>query len=280
VLLDSIGVCDGLLSMLNVPVDVALLDAAPGLQTVSQMAVGLDNVDIGACRERGIRIGHTPDVLTETVADTAFALMGAVIRRLPEGQQVVRDGEWGPWEPWSMLGGDLHGATLGIVGMGRIGQAVARRATGFSMTVFYDSPRDMGVPDVTRVPLSDLLERCDVVVLTAPLNSHTRGLISHEELSIMRSEAYLINVARGPLVDTEALVSALSGDSIAGAGLDVTDPEPLSPDHPLLSLANCLVVPHIGSASWSARRGMARLAVENLIAGLSGNPMPAEYLGQ
>lgn len=280
VLLDAIGSCQGLLSMLNVPVDVELLDRASDIRVVSQMAVGLDNIDITACRERNILVGHTPDVLTETVADTAFALMAAVVRRLPEGQQIVRDGKWGPWEPWTMLGGDMHGATLGIVGMGRIGQAVARRAVGFSMTVVYDSPRDMGVPDTKRVPLLDLLARSDVVVLTAPLNSHTQGLISHDELDTMPTGAYLINVARGPLVDTEALVEALSTGSIAGAGLDVTDPEPLPADHPILSLANCLVVPHIGSASWSARRGMARLAVENLVAGLSGNPMPAEYVGK
>ena len=232
VLLHGVADCDGLLSMLVDVVDEELLDAAPGLRVVSQMAVGVDNIDVAACRQRGIMIGHTPDVLTETVADTAFALMAAVVRRIPEGIDVVRDGRWGVWDPWAMLGGDLHGATLGIVGMGRIGSALARRATGFDMRVLYSSPSEKAVSGATHVGLDELLTASDIVVLTAPLTAATRHLIGRQELNRMRPSSFLVNVARGALVDTQALVQALEEGRIAGAALDVTDPEPLPPDHP------------------------------------------------
>lgn len=277
VLVEEVRDCEGLLSMLVDTIDTEFLDSAPNLRVISQMAVGLDNVDLEACAARGIRIGHTPDVLTETVADTAFALMAAAVRRLPEGAAIVRENRWGVWDPWANLGGDLHGSTLGIVGMGRIGQAIANRARGFAMDVVYTSTRDKNLPDARHLSLDRLLAQADLVVLCAPLTPETRHLIGSTELEAMKDTAHLINIARGGLVDTEALVDALQRGVIGGAALDVTDPEPLPVGHPLLALENCLIVPHIGSASIKARRGMARLAVDNLIAGLAGGPMPAEF---
>ena len=262
--------------MLNVTIDRVVVEAAPGLRVISQMAVGVDNIDVQACVDHGVVIGHTPDVLTETVADTAFALMGSAVRRLSEGERVVRDGRWGPWDPWFMLGRDLYGATLGIIGMGRIGQAVARRASGFDMRVIYSSPRDMKVEGTTHVSLEELLAEADIVVVAAPLKPDTVHLIGAKQLSRMKGTSYLVNIARGPLIETEPLVEALRSGSIAGAALDVTDPEPLPANHELLTLNNCLVVPHIGSASVRTRTEMARLAVENLIAGLRGEPMLAQ----
>jgi lactate dehydrogenase-like 2-hydroxyacid dehydrogenase len=274
-LLERVADCDGLLTMLNVRINRQVLEAAPRLRVISQMAVGVDNLDVEACVDHGVVIGHTPEVLTETVADTAFALMASVVRRLPEGERVVREGRWGPWDPWFMLGQDLYGATLGIIGMGRIGQAVARRASGFQMRVLYSSPRDMGLEASTFVLIDSLLLESDIVVVAAPLKPETVRLIGASQLEMMKATSYLVNIARGPLVDTDALVDALRSGSIAGAALDVTDPEPLPSDHDLLALDNCLVVPHIGSASVRARTEMARLAVDNLIAGLGNQPMPA-----
>jgi lactate dehydrogenase-like 2-hydroxyacid dehydrogenase len=276
-LLDEVATARGLLTMLTDRIDPELLEAAPDLEVISQMAVGVDNIDVAACRSRGIRIGHTPDVLTETVADSAFALLAAIVRRLPEGEREVRAGQWGPWEIFHLAGRDLHGTTLGIVGMGRIGQAVARRARGFDMEVIYSSPADAGV-EARRVELSDLLSQADHVILSPRLDDSTLGLISTEQLAMMKPTSYLVNVARGAVVDTEALVAALTAGKISGAALDVTDPEPLPADHPLLTLDNCLVVPHIASASVRTRMAMSSLAVDNLIAGLSGDQMPAEYL--
>lgn len=275
-LLEAMAKVRGLLCMLNDLVDEELLEAAPLLEVVSQMAVGVDNIDVAACRRRGIIVGHTPDVLTETVADTAFALLASIVRRLPEGQQEVRSGEWGPWEPFHLAGGDLHGTVLGIVGMGRIGKAVARRAAGFAMDVVYASPHHEAV-EAERLDLGGLLERADHVVLCTRLDESTRGLISTAELEQMKESSFLVNVARGPVVDTEALVSGLARGQIAGVALDVTDPEPLPADHPLLDFENCLVVPHIASASVRTRRAMSALAVDNLVAGLEGGPLPAQY---
>ncbi len=276
-LLDRAADADGLLCMLTDSIDRDLLDRAPKLRVVSQMAVGVDNIDLDACAERGISVGHTPDVLTETTADHAFGLLGAVVRRIPEGQSEVLRGEWGPWAPFHLTGGDLHGTTLGIVGMGRIGQAIARRASGFDMTVVYTSRSPVPGVDARRLSLMELLEVSDHVVVSVALTEETRGLIGSAELAAMKTSAYLVNVARGPVVDTSALVRALSEGEIAGAGLDVTDPEPLPADHPLLDLPNCLVVPHLGSASVATRNAMARLAVSNLVAGLDGSPMPARH---
>jgi phosphoglycerate dehydrogenase-like enzyme len=203
--------------------------------------------------------------------------MAAAVRRLPEGAAIVRENRWGIWDPWANLSGDLHGSTLGIVGMGRIGQAIARRAAGFAMKVVYASPSEKGVKGATHLPLEQLLRESDLIVLAAPLTPKTRHLIGRAQLESMKGSAYLINIARGGLVETEALVSALREGLIGGAALDVTDPEPLPPGHPLLSMPNCLIVPHIGSASVNTRRGMARLAVENLVSGLQGTAMSAEF---
>jgi len=275
-LLEEVEAVKGLLCMLTDEIDEELLEAAPRLEVISQMAVGVDNIDVVACHRRGIMVGHTPDVLTETVADTAFALLASIVRRLPEGEREVRSGDWGPWEPFHLAGGDLHGTTLGVVGMGRIGRAVARRADGFGMEVVYTSPHEEAL-DAERLDLEDLLNRADHVVLCTRLDETTRGLISTAQLDAMKETSYLVNVSRGPVVDTEALVSALEDGRIAGAALDVTDPEPLPADHRLLDFDNCLVVPHIASASVRTRRAMSSLAVDNLIAGIKGEPLPGRY---
>jgi glyoxylate reductase len=278
-LIGSLAEAEGLLCMLTEPVGEAELEAAPRLRVVSQMAVGVDNVDLAACRARRIPVGHTPDVLTETTADTAFALLAAAVRRLPEGRDAVREGRWGVWDPDFLLGGDLHGTTLGIVGLGRIGAALARRAVGFRMRLLYASPTRRpqleGRFGIAYRCLEDLLAEADHVVLTAPLTPATRHLIDEAALRRMRPDATLVNVSRGPLVDHDALARALTEGWIGRAALDVTEPEPIPSGHPLVGLPNCLIVPHLGSASRSTRAAMARLAVDNLIAGLAGDPMPA-----
>jgi glyoxylate reductase len=278
-LMERLAVAEGLLCMLTEPIGETELAAAPRLRVVSQMAVGVDNIDIGACRARGIPVGHTPDVLTETTADTAFALLAAAVRRLPEGCAAVREGRWGEWDPDFLLGGDLHGTTLGIVGLGRIGTALALRAAGFRMRLLYTSrarkPQLEGRFGIAYRSLDDLLAEADHVVLTAPLTPATHHLIDERALQRMRPDATLVNVSRGPLVDHHALALALAEGWIGRAALDVTEPEPIPPDHPLVGMANCLIVPHLGSASRTTRGAMARLAVDNLIAGLAGDPMPA-----
>jgi glyoxylate reductase len=255
---------DGLLALLTDGIDAALIEACPDLRVISNYAVGSDNVDLDAAAARGIPVGITPDVLTEATADLALAGLLAVARRLPEALAAVREGRWQTWEPDWLLGHDVHGATLGIVGYGRIGQAVARRAEGFSMRI-------LATP---RVPLDELLAEADAVTLHVPLTSETRHLIDADALARMKVTAILVNTARGGVVDQEALARALHRGEIAGAALDVTDPEPLPPDHPLLDAPNLLVLPHIGSATHTARERMADLAVDNLLAGLAGNPMP------
>ena len=258
---------EGLLSLLTDPVDAELMDAAPNLRAISNYAVGVDNVDVDAATARGIPVGNTPDVLTESTADLALALMLAIARRLAEGEAFVKAGEWATWEPGLMLGRDLHGATVGIVGYGRIGMAVGRRLAGFGCELLTTS-RSGGVP------LEQLLERSDFVTLHCPLTPDTRGLIGAEALRRMKPTAYLVNTARGPVVDTGALAAALQAGELAGAALDVTDPEPLPGDHPLLDAPNLLVVPHIASATHATRGKMAAMAVHNLLAGLAGEPMP------
>jgi glyoxylate reductase len=258
------GSADALLAMLTDRVDATLLDAAPSLRAIANYAVGTDNVDLDAATARGIPVGNTPDVLTETTADLAWALLMAGARRLAEGDRFVRAGEWGPWEPDTLMGTDVHGATLGIVGFGRIGQAVARRASGFGMEVLH----------TRQTERDDLLRRSDFVSLHTPLTDDTRGLIGARELGLMRPHAILINTARGEIVDTGALIDALRSGGIGGAALDVTDPEPLPGDHPLLSPSQVTVVPHIGSASVRTRAAMADMAVDNLLAALAGERMP------
>jgi glyoxylate reductase len=261
-LLERTAGAEGLLSLLTDPVDAELIQTAPNLKAIANYAVGTDNIDLEAATARGIPVGNTPDVLTETTAELAFGLMLAVARRLVEADRHVREGRWGEWSPDLLLGHDLNGATLGIVGYGRIGQAVARRARGFDMTVVHG------------IPLSDLLEQSDFVSLHAPLTPETRGMIGDAQLARMKPNAILINTARGPLVDAMPLERALRSRQIAGAGLDVTDPEPLPADHPLLSAPNLVVAPHIGSASHRTREAMADMAVDNLLAALAGQRMP------
>jgi glyoxylate reductase len=258
---------EALLTMLTDRVDAALLDAAPGLKAIANLAVGTDNIDLEAAAARGIPVGNTPDVLTDATADLTLALMLAIMRRLPEGAARVREGRWGAWQPAEDLGGDLAGRTLGIVGWGRIGQAVAGRAAAFGMDIVHNS-RSSGLE------LDELLERADVVSLHAPLTPDTRGLIDGAALQRMKPTAYLVNTARGGVVDQHALRAALIAGEIAGAALDVTDPEPLPPGDPLLEAPNLLVVPHIGSATRETRARMAAMAVDNLLAALDGNPMP------
>lgn len=258
---------EGLLSLLTDPVDAELIEAAPRLRAISNYAVGVDNVDVEAAAARGIPVGNTPDVLTESTADLALSLMLAIARRLAEGEAFVKAGEWATWEPDLMLGRDLHEATVGIVGYGRIGRAVGRRLEGFGCEVLTHA-RSGGVP------LGELLQRSDFVTLHCPLTPDTRGLIGTDALRRMKPTAYLVNTARGPVVDTDALGAALRAGELAGAALDVTDPEPLPGGHPLLGAPNLLVVPHIASATHATRGRMADIAVDNLLAGLAGEPMP------
>jgi glyoxylate reductase len=248
-------------------IDAAALDAAPRLRAIANYAVGYDNIDLAAATARGISVGNTPDVLTNATADLAFALLLACARRLPEGMVRVWGGEWLTWEPSRELGAAVHGATLGIVGGGRIGSAMARRAAGFEMTVLTHSRR-------SGTAFPELLEHSDFVSLHCPLTPETHHLIDDRALARMRESAILINTSRGGVVDQDALARALHAGQIAGAGLDVTDPEPLPGDHPLLRAPHLIVLPHVGSATVAAREAMTALAVQNVLAALDGDPMP------
>jgi glyoxylate reductase len=268
---------EGLLTLLTDRVDAALIEDCPRLRVISNYAVGYDNIDIDAAAARGIVVGNTPDVLTEATADLAWALLMAAARRLPEAVASVRAGDWLTWEPARYLGAAVQGAVLGIVGLGRIGRAVARRASGFDMTVLYTgggSGASGSEALASEVPLERLLEESDFVTLHCPLTPSTHHLIDAAALGRMRSSAILINTARGAIVDPVALREALEAGQIAGAALDVTEPEPPALDDPLLSAPNLIVAPHIGSATRAARERMADLAVENLLAGLDGRPLP------
>lgn len=279
-LLRRVERCDGVLTLLTDRVDGELLDrAGPGLRVVSNYAVGFDNVDVAACTAQGVPVGNTPGVLTETTADLAWALLMAAGRRVAEGDRYVRAGRWRTWGPMLLLGSDVHGATLGVVGFGRIGQAVARRAAGFGMTILYHdlerapeaAERELGA---RYVPLEELLAESDFVTLHVNLTAVTRGLINRERLARMRPHAVVVNTSRGPVVDQAALYEALRDGVIGAAALDVTDPEPMAADDPLLGLDNCLVVPHIASASRSTRGRMAAMAAANLLAGVRGERLP------
>ena len=279
-LLRRVRGCDGILTLLSDLVDDELLDVAgPGLKVVSNFAVGYDNIDVAACERRGIPVGNTPGVLTDTTADLAWALILAAARRVGEGDRYVRAGLWRAWGAQLLLGGDVHGSTLGIIGFGRIGQAVARRAAGFDMTVLYHqrnrAPAAVEAALGARyVGFDELLEQSDIVSLNCALTPETRGLIDAGALARMRSTAVLVNTARGPVVDPTALFDALRDGVIFAAALDVTDPEPIAPDDPLLSLPNCLVVPHIASSTRETRGKMASMAAANLLAGVRGEPLP------
>lgn len=275
VLRAQIGGCSGLLSLVTDRVDDALLDAAGSqLRVVSQMAVGVDNIDLDACTARGIPVGHTPGVLTETTADLAWALLLAAARRVVAGERFVRSGNWKTFDPMFMLGLDVHGATLGCVGFGRIGQAVARRAHGFGMRVLYAQHRAVAARAAQHVPLATLLRESDFITLHTPLNPQTRHMIGAPQFDLMKRSAVLINTARGAIVDPQALYAALHAGQIAHAALDVTDPEPILMDSPLLQLDNLTITPHVGSATLQTRDRMAVLAAENLLAALAGARMP------
>jgi glyoxylate reductase len=279
-LLRAIAGCEGVLTLLTDLVDAEFFErAGPQLRVVSNYAVGFDNVDVPEATRRGIPVGNTPGVLTETTADLAFALLMAAARRVAEGDRYVRAGRWKTWGPLLLLGPDVHDATLGIVGFGRIGQALARRAGGFGMKVLYHDvnrlPAEVEEPlRATFVPLDELLAAADFVSLHVNLTYDTRHLIDRDRLRLMKSTAVLVNTSRGPVVDHAALYEALRDGVIWAAALDVTDPEPLPATDPLLTLENCLVVPHIASASRATRGRMAEMAAANLLAGVRGERLP------
>ncbi|OWK43235.1 2-hydroxyacid dehydrogenase [Fimbriiglobus ruber] len=271
--------CDGLVSLLTDKVDAALLAAAPRLKVVSNFAVGFNNVDVPACTARGIAVGNTPGVLTDATADIAVTLLLAAARRLGESAADAKAGRWLTWEPLGWLGRDLGGQTLGIVGMGRIGFATAKRLHhGWGMKVLYtarapkpDADRELGA---RQVDLDTLLAESDFVSVHADLNPTTKGLFNEARFAAMKPTAVFVNTSRGPLVDQVALADALRKGVIFAAGLDVTDPEPLPYDHELFQLPNCVIAPHIASATVATRDAMARLCVDNLLAGLSGKRLP------
>jgi glyoxylate reductase len=267
------------LSLLTDKIDAHLMDSAPHLKVVSNLAVGFDNIDIPAATERGIPVGNTPGVLTDTTADFAFTLLMGSARRLQEGIDYVRAGKWKTWGPMLLMGQDIHGATLGIIGFGRIGQGMAARSAGFGMRVLYydvyrrqDLEQSMGV---AYADLDTLYRESDFITVHTDLNEKTRHMINQDAFSKMKRTAIVINTARGPIVDPDALYEALKAGRIGGAALDVTEPEPIPIDSPLLTLSNCIVTPHIASASVATRGKMARIAAENLVAGLRGDRLPA-----
>lgn len=273
-LLAHVSQAHGLFTLLTIPIGAEIIAKASQLQVVSNMAAGVDNIDIAACTNRGIPVGNTPGVLTEGTADLTMALLLSIARNLPQASQDARTGKWKTWSPTGWLGADLNGAILGIVGMGKIGQAVARRAQGFGMRIVYHDTQPKGDISATYLPLEELLKTSDFISLHTPLTEKTYHLLDAARLGLLKSTAYLINTSRGPVIDPEALQHALREGRLAGAALDVTDPEPLPPEHPLYQLPNCLILPHIGSATYHTRRRMAELACANLLAGLAGKPLP------
>ncbi|GAB4504921.1 MAG: D-glycerate dehydrogenase [Anaerolineales bacterium] len=278
VLLERVRGVDGLLCLLTDRIDAEVMDAAgPRLKVISNHAVGFDNIDVAAATARGIPVGNTPGILTDATADMAFALMMAAGRRVVEAEKFLRAGQWKTWSPSLLLGVDFAGATLGIVGFGRIGQAVAKRATGFDMRIrYYDPGASASPPGLPAVStdLDTLLAESDFVSIHVPLTPETRHLVNAAFLAKMKPTAVLVNTARGGVLDQEALYQALKQRRIFAAALDVTDPEPLPLDSPLLELDNCIIMPHIASASVKTRDNMALLAAQNLLAGLRGERLP------
>jgi glyoxylate reductase len=277
-LLAAIGDMDGLLCMITDSIDEELLSHAPRLKMIANMGVGYNNIDVRAATTRGIPVSNTPGVLTEATADLAFTLLLAIARRVVEGDRRVRAGKFTFWAPFLFLGQEVSGKTLGIIGMGRIGKAVARRARGFDMPVIYHNRSRLEPDEEDRMgaryePLEALLRKSDFVSLHVPLSAETRHLISRRELALMKPSAYLINTARGPVVDEQALLSALQAGQIAGAALDVYEHEPaLTPGLTLLD--NVILLPHVGSATLETRTRMASMAAQNLIAGMGGQTPP------
>jgi glyoxylate reductase len=280
-LLRRVAGVDGYLAMVTDVVDEELLErAGPQLRVVSNFAVGFDNIDVAACTRRGVAVGNTAGVLTQTTADMAFGLLMAVARRIPEAYAYVRGARWNAWQPMLLLGSDVHSATLGIVGFGRIGREVARRARGFDMQVLYCNRHPASAEDearlgVQRAQLDELLARSDFVTLHVNLTAETHHLMNRHAFAKMKRSAILVNTSRGPVVSSDDLYAALRDRVIAGAALDVTEPEPIPADHKLLTLPNCLIVPHIASASVATRAKMASISAGNLLAGLARRPLPS-----
>lgn len=278
IVLEKARNCDGILSLLTDKMDGEVMDVSPKLRVISNYAVGFDNIDIAAANSRRIQVGNTPGVLTETTADLAFTLLMSTARRIVEADKFTRAGEWKTWGPMLLLGQDIHHATLGIVGLGRIGKEMAKRGRGFDMKLLYhDAFRDEAAEvefGIEYVDLDTLLKTSDFVSVHVPLMDSTRHLIGERELAMMKSTAILVNSARGPVVDQKALYEALKAGQIAGAGLDVFEVEPVDANEPLLTLDNVVVVPHIASASIATRTKMALMAAENLIAGVQCKPLP------
>lgn len=277
-LLRGVAEAEGLLCLITDRIDAEVIAAAPRLRAVSIMAVGYDNIDREALAARGITLTNTPDVLTETTADLAWALLLAAARRVVEGHKLIERGGWGPWHPLQMVGQDIYGRVLGVVGAGRIGQAVLRRGRGFGMRLLYHNRRPNPALEAELGAdyrsLNDLLAESDAVIVTAPLTAETRGMFGAAQFALMKPTSIFVNVARGPLVREDELVAALRAGRPWAAGLDVFEREPIGPDHPLLTLPNVVLTPHIGSASVATRVRMATLAAENLVAVLSDKPTP------
>ena len=278
VLLEKVRGIDGLLCLLTDQIDAELMDTAgPQLKVISQIAVGYNNIDIPEATKRGIPVGYTPDVLTQTTADATLALMLAAGRRITESERTVRDGNWRTWHPLHFLGQDLYDATVGIIGMGRIGLEVAKRCLGFDANIlYYDVAQRKDLESdypLKFVDLDTIFRESDFVSIHTVLDETTHHLINAEALSKMKNNSILVNAARGPIVDHKALYNALSQGEIAGAGLDVTDPEPIPLDDPLLTLDNCVIVPHIASASVKTRYEMSRISATNLLNGIKGEKL-------
>jgi glyoxylate reductase len=279
ILMNAVTESDGLLCLLTDPIDSEVIQAGKhNLKVISQMAVGFDNIDIHTATLTGIPVGHTPGVLTETCADFTFGLIIAISRRIAESDRQVRNHIWKPWGPDVLIGQEIHGSTLGLVGFGRIGQAVAQRAAGFNMKILFADPH----PDTQaaarlnaqHVDLHELLEQADFISIHTTLNQDTYHLFNQERLLLMKNTSYLINASRGSIVDPDALLWALENQKIKGAALDVFEPEPIPANHPILKFDNLIITPHIASASIQTRQKMAHMAVENLIAGLEGTKLP------
>ncbi len=273
----NIANVDGLFCLLTEQIDKELLDFAPNLKVVSNMAVGFNNIDVDAASEKGIMVTNTPGVLTETTADLTFSLILSTARRIVEADKFVREGNWKTWSPMLLTGHDINGATIGIIGLGRIGESVAKRAKGFDMNVlYYNRSRKQEIEerlDLTYVSMEQLLKQSDFVIVLTPYTPETENLIDREELSLMKKSSILINTSRGGIVNEVALYDALKKNDIWAAGLDVFKEEPIPLDHPLLTLPNVVVLPHIGSASKKTRTKMAEVAADNLIEGLlTGSP--------
>jgi glyoxylate reductase len=278
VLLEKAALAEGLLATLNDRIDAELLQKGTRLRVVSNFAVGFNNIDVAAASELGIAVGNTPEVLTDATADFAFCLMIAAARRLIEGERAIHDGKWRTWEPMGYIGVDLIEKTIGIVGMGRIGFALAKRCHfGWGMRVIYTDlyPNAAAEKELGAEPVDFdvLLAESDFVSVHANLTEETRGLFNADTFGKMKRSAVFVNTARGPLMVEKDLYEALRSGVIFAAGLDVTDPEPMSPDHPLLTLPNAVIAPHIASATTRSRNAMAEIAADNLLAGLDGRPL-------